>query len=112
MKQYRQYRNPPLDGKPFAGDLAAVAADERPQSFAADIFVPLLQNIIGGAAVAGILAIVSMAGGRWTNRPLVVEDVAFWSLIAGGAVACTVTVIRFFGDDIGIIRHAYMRGQE
>ena len=52
MKRYRQNTNPPLDGKPLPGSLAAVEDDERPQTFAADIFVPLLQNIIGGGAGA------------------------------------------------------------
>lgn len=111
MKRYRLNANPALDSTPLAGGLAA-DADERPQAFAADIFVPLLQNIIGGGAVAGILAIVSVAGSRWLGRRPSVEELAFWCLLAGGAVACLVTVVRFFGDDIGLIRQAYQRGQD
>lgn len=112
MKRYRQNTNPPLDGKPLASSLAAVEADERPQTFAADIFVPVFQNIIGGGAVAGLFAIVSTAGSRWLGRTPSTEELAFWCLLAGGAVACLVTVIRFFGDDIGLIRQAYRRGQD
>jgi hypothetical protein len=112
MNRYRQHTNPPLDGKTFPGGTALNATEERPQAFAADIFVPLLQNVIGGGAVAGVLAILSVAGSRWASRPLSGEDIAFWCLLAGGAVACVVTVIRFFGDDIGLVRHAYRRGQE
>lgn len=112
MRRYRQHTNPPLDSKSFPGTTATNATEERPQTFAADIFVPLLQNIIGGAAVAGILAIMSVAGSRWASQPLSGADIAFWCLLAGGAVACIVTVIRFFGDDIGLVRYAYRRGQE
>lgn len=111
MKRYPQQINPPLDGKPLSGSLL-VDSDVRPQTFVADIFVPLVQNILGGGAVAGIFAIVGAAGSRFSGRLLVGEELVFWCVLSGGAVACIATIIRFFGDDIGLIHYAYRRGQE
>jgi hypothetical protein len=34
-----------------------------------------------------------------------------WCLLAGGAVACIATIVRFFGDDVGLLLAAYRAGQ-
>lgn len=112
MSRYRHTTNPAFDNRQVAGAPDALEAEDRPQTFAADIFVPLLQNIIGGAAVAGLCAIIAVAGVRWAGSTPPTGELAVWSLLAGGALTCVVTVLRFFGDDIGLLHYAYRRGQE
>ena len=112
MKFHSLLTNPALDGKPLAGPLPASELVERSQTFAADIFIPLLQNVIGGLAVAGLCAIAAVAVAEIAGVPLPTASVAFWCLLVGGTVTCLVTVVRFFGDDIGLVRLAYRRGQD
>lgn len=112
MKRYRQYANPPVDGKPLPGNLASSEVDARPQAFAADIFVPLLQNVLGGLATAGLCTILSLAVTTGFGAEPDLVAVAFWSLLLGGAVTCLATVVRFFGDDMGLLDLAYKRGRD
>ena len=84
----------------------------RPQTFTADIFVPLLQNLIGGLACGGLGAISAIAVGRWWDQPLATESLLIWCGLLGGFVACAATLVRFFGDDFGLVRMAYRRGRE
>jgi hypothetical protein len=112
MRRYRQYANPPLDGKPLPASMVTSQVDDRPQGFAADIFVPLLQNVLGGLATAGLCAILSLAVATWLSADLDLVAMSFWCLLLGGAVTCLATVVRFFGDDVGLLHLAYKRGQD
>ena len=112
MRRYRQYANPPLDGKPLPGSVVTAQVDDRPQGFAADIFVPLLQNVIGGLAAAGLCAILSLAVATWFGADPDLVAMSFWCLLLGGTVMCLATVVRFFGDDVGLLHLAYKRGRD
>lgn len=83
----------------------------HPPTFVTEIGVPLLQNLIGGAAVAGLVAILALAFSRWQATPLDEQTVSLWCVLLGGAVACVATVVRFFGDDLRLIQAAYRAGQ-
>lgn len=89
----------------------SIALDEAlqttapPQTWTADVGVPLIQNVLGGVATSGIAAIAwRMAGplpGDWW------VPVA----LAGSAVACVATLTRFFADDVGVVTLAYNAGR-
>ena len=111
MKYRTVQPNPAFDGKPTVSPTPQPTAVEAEQTFAADIFIPLLQNILGGGAVAGLCAIAGLVLSQVAGSTLDGATLALWCSLIGGAVACAVTVIRFFGDDIGIVRFAYQRGQ-
>src|SRR5256885_741914 len=81
------------------------------QTWTADILVPLTQNICGGAALRalGVIGFVAVSEGRqvlWHAA-----DALLWCLLLGSAVTCLMTVLRFFGDDLGLITSAYKAGQ-
>ena len=82
-----------------------VKLEAPPQTWTADVGVPLLQNVLGGVATAGIAAIA------WrTVAPLPAD----WWLpvaLAGAAVACVATLTRFFADDMGVVTLAYKAGR-
>jgi hypothetical protein len=80
-------------------------------TFVTEIGVPLLQNLIGGAAVAGLVAVLALALSRWQSQPLDNGALSTWCWLVGGAVACMATVVRFFGDDMGLLQAAYRAGQ-
>ena len=111
MKYRTVQPNPAFDGKPTVSTTPQPTAIETEQTFATDIFIPLLQNILGGGAVAGLCAIAGLVLSQLADLHLEVSTFATGCLLIGGAVACAVTVVRFFGDDIGIVRFAYQRGQ-
>lgn len=105
--------NPPIPVK--RTDIVEAVNPEvifRPQTFAADIFVPLLQNLIGGGAAAGLGVIVTTAINRWQGSSIDPNALATWCALAGGFVTCTATIVRFFGDDIGLLRTAYRAGKD
>ncbi len=80
-------------------------APPQPQTWTADIGVPLTQNLLGGVAVAGLVGVVWRAVG---------ELPADWwipAVLAGSAVACIATITRYFGDDVGIVTAAYNAGR-
>ena len=83
----------------------AVKVEAPPQTWTADVGVPLMQNVLGGVATAGIVAIAWRAFG---------ELPADWwlpSALAGAGVACLATLTRFFADDVGIVAIAYKSGR-
>ena len=110
MKYQMVQANPAFDGKP-TGSTLQPAVVEQQQTFASDIFIPLLQNVLGGGAVAGLCAITGLVISQVAGSKPDVPALAVWCLLLGAAVTCTVTVVRFFGDDVGIVRFAYLRGQ-
>jgi hypothetical protein len=89
---------------------AGVRADEQPQpapvTWIGHVLVPLVQNLLGGVAVAalGAIAVQAVTGDVGTQAMT-------WCALVGGAVACTFTVLRFFGDDLGIVTGAYRAGR-
>lgn len=83
----------------------AVKVEASPQTWTADVGVPLIQNVLGGVATAGIVALTWRAFG---------ELPAEWWLpaaLAGAGVACLATLTRFFADDVGIVAIAYKAGR-
>jgi hypothetical protein len=80
-------------------------AQPAPQTMLADVVVPLTQNVIGGVATSGLLAIA------WRAVGLPPSDWWIPVALAGSAVACVVTLTRFFADDIGITAAAYNAGR-
>lgn len=69
------------------------------------IVIPLAQNLIGGVAVA-LLACIAL----YPLGMLARETVAA-SLAGGLAIACLVTIFRFFEDDVRIGGWIYKRGR-
>ena len=76
-----------------------------PQTWVPSVLVPLVQNIIGGLAVAALVGVVW----RWVGGSLPVD---WWvPALSAGAVWATIwTIVRFFADDLGLLRAAYAAG--
>ena len=75
----------------------------QPQSLEQHVIVPLLQNVAGGIA-AGTLTYIGFAvTGQFTDQ-------LFWSLVTGITTTSLATIVRFFGDDLGIVTTAYRAG--
>lgn len=95
-------------------DTLAMSLQEQPleqQTWTADIFVPLTQNICGGAALGALGFITFVTLHEWRQIPWQAEDAILWCTLLGSAVACIMTVMRFFGDDLGMVTIAYKAGQ-
>src|SRR4029434_1267955 len=75
----------------------------EPQAWTADVFVPLAQNLCGGIAVGMLGYIGYMAYTASYGAALLGSSARLWCLLAGGAVACLMTILRFFSDDLGIV---------
>src|SRR3954466_153699 len=91
-------------------DSLAMSIQEQPveqQTWTADIFVPLTQNICGGAALGGLGFIGFVAVSEWHHIVWYAGDALLWCLLLGAAVTCLMTVIRFFGNDLGLLTTAY-----
>lgn len=82
----------------------------EPQTWAHNVLIPLSQNIVGGAAVGGLGLIGFIATQSWRNVVWFVDDAALWCFLVGGAVASIATVVRFFGDDLGLMAASYRAG--
>src|SRR5215212_3981629 len=83
----------------------------KPQTWTTDIFVPLANNIFGGAALGALGFIGFVAVSEWHHIVWYTDDALLWCMLLGGAATCIMTVIRFFGDDLGVIALAYKAGQ-
>ena len=83
----------------------------EPQAWTADVFVPLTQNLCGGIAVGllGYIGYVAYITSYEVASPN--PHARLWCLLAGGAVACLMTILRFFSDDLGMVVAAYKAGQ-
>src|SRR6478672_7198477 len=75
-----------------------------------DILVPLTQNICGGAALGALGFIGFVAVSEWHQVLWHADDALLWCILLGAAVTCTMTVIRFFGDDLGLLTTTYKAG--
>lgn len=82
-----------------------------PPTWASHVLIPLAQNIAGGAAIWGMGIIGYMTIQYARALPWDLEGARLWCALAGGMVTCLITVIRFFGDDLGLLAAAYKAGQ-
>lgn len=87
-------------------------ANQRELTWAGHVLIPVAQNLLGGAAVSGLVLIAYVTVLAWLNLAWSVYDAKLGCLLIGGLVTCVVTVVRFFGDDLGIVRAAYRAGQQ
>jgi hypothetical protein len=73
------------------------------------VVVPLVQNVLGGIAVAGALCVpltvIYFATG-WMDALAI-----YGALAVGAMVTFMATFIRFFADDFGLLIAAYYRGR-
>lgn len=76
------------------------------QAWQSDIFLPLVQNFIGGLATA-LLASTAVYLLFSTDQDTIVTS----GIVVGIIVTCGFTIIRFFSDDLGLIQRAYSAGQ-
>lgn len=83
----------------------------EPVTWAGHVLIPLTQNLLGGVAVGALGYLSTMAVSNYYGWHIDADGVQLWCEIAGGLVASVVTITRFFGDDLGIIRAAYVAGQ-
>lgn len=79
-------------------------APSQPQTWVNDVAVPLAQNLLGGVATSGLVAIA------WRAVGTLPPDWWVPVTLAGSAVACAATLTRFFADDVGIVTAAYRAG--
>ena len=82
-----------------------------PPTWASHVLIPLAQNVAGGMAVWGLGLIGYMTIQYTRALPWDLDGARLWCGFVGGAVTCLVTVIRFFGDDLGLLASAYKLGQ-
>lgn len=82
-----------------------------PPTFTSHILIPLGQNLLGGLAVwgAGLIGYLFLC--QASGGAVDLDAARFWAGLAGGMVTCLITVIRFFGDDLGLLATAYKAGQ-
>lgn len=72
--------------------------------------LPLAQNLTGGAAVSVFVFLGVIAYTGLANPLIDLYNAGVWCSLAGGAVACILTIIRFFGDELGLLQAAYNAG--
>lgn len=91
-------------------ELRPATTDKQIQTWTTHVLVPVTQNVLGGGAVGMLAYIATLATANYYRWHIDLEGVQLWCELVGGAVACVVTIIRFFGDDLGLIRAAYVLG--
>lgn len=76
----------------------------------AHVLIPVTQNILGGIAVGalGFIGVIAYTG--TVENAIDLYNAGVWCGLAGGIVTCAVTIIRFFGDDLGVVTTAYKAG--
>lgn len=83
----------------------------QPATWETHVVIPLSQNLLGGLAVTVFCMVILIGLGRHFLWRMVYEELMFWSTLSGLGVAATFTVIRFFGDEVGIVATAYRFGK-
>lgn len=83
----------------------------QPATWETGVLVPLIQNIVGGAAAALLIALLAYAWNRLNSLPTNIEEVSIWAAVLGAVWATGWTVSRFFGDELGMFKAAYAAGQ-
>lgn len=77
---------------------------KKGQNWEADVAVPFAQNLLGGIATYALVLAWAEYSQRWTDHAHAE------AILSGIAITAIATIVRFFGDDLGIIRHAYQAG--
>lgn len=85
--------------------------ERQAQNWENNVLVPLVQNGAGSVAAAILLATLTYAwdyaNGLATNG----DELLRWCVIVGVGVLAVATIVRFFGDEIGLMRAVYTAGQ-
>lgn len=81
------------------------------QSWESHIVVPLTQNLGAGICAAIILVLLTYSWDRLNYLAFARDDTLIWSGICGAILACAMTIIRFYADEIGLLTAAYRAGQ-
>jgi hypothetical protein len=82
-----------------------------PPTWETHIVIPLVQNAAGGIAVFALCWTVTVGLGQYFLWDVILRELGFWSAIIGGSVTALMTIIRFFGDEIGLLAAAYRLGK-
>jgi len=90
--------------------LPAATGKESP-TWMAHVLIPLTQNLLGGLAVSSLTLIAYYAVSNWLGSAMETKSALLWNGLIGAVVASGFTVVRFFGDDLGILTGAYRAGQ-
>lgn len=80
--------------------------DAGGQTWQSDVFVPTVQNIIGGASTGLLIWL----GHYWWTSQQPPKETELSALLIGAMIAALVTIVRFFGDDLGIVNGAFWLG--
>lgn len=86
-------------------------ASQRPPTWETHIVIPLVQNIAGGIAVFALCWTVTVGLGQYLLWPVILKELSFWSAVSGGTVTAAMTIVRFFGDELGLLAAAYRLGK-
>lgn len=81
-------------------------------TWASHVWIPLSQNILGGVAVGALGMIGAIAYTGAMDRLIDLYNASVWCTLAGGVGASLITVIRFWGDDLGLLITAYRLGHQ
>jgi len=87
------------------------ATGREPPTWMAHVLIPLTQNLLGGLAVSSLTLIATYAVSTWLDSAMETKSALLWNGLIGAVVAAGFTVIRFFGDDLGLLTGAYRAGQ-
>lgn len=87
------------------------AAEELPATWESHVLIPLVQNLLGGAAVAIVFGALAVGFARKMDAEIDRDSLIFWCSLAGVLVSGLATIVRFFGDDLGIVAAAYTMGR-
>jgi len=82
-------------------------SNRQPQTWSENVLIPLVQNVIGGMAVSALAAVATSL--MLNSSADVVRNAA---IVFGTFTTCGFTAIRFFGDDLGILKSAFVAGQQ
>lgn len=86
-----------------------IQQEPEPQTLITHILTPILQNLLGGLGLGTAWMIVTIGLSYWDVQ-FDFWNAGVWASLMGGLWACFWTVIRFFGDDLGLLMDAYSAG--
>lgn len=75
--------------------------------FMSDIFVPIIQNLIGGISI-GILHYLYLTSGVLIYTPMLIPTTLFSAIL----FFLITNVLRFAGDELGLYKAAYLLGRK
>lgn len=85
--------------------------ERQAQNWEGNVWVPLVQNGAGGVAAAILLATLTYAWNYANGLAIDGDELLRWCVIVGVGVLAVATIVRFFGDEIGLMRAVYVAGQ-